>query len=271
MIRKIAIALDHAARAAWQSLRRDWAPPSSQPAFQNSWPDIPKADFERLNAVSHLTMTSIERRYALLESIRYIQRSRIPGDIVECGVWRGGSMVLVARALIEAGDTHRNLYLLDTFTGMPPPGAEDLDAAGTPAARLLAHDMTPRTESRLWAEAGLDAVRQNMSATGYPAERLHFVRGKVEETIPQQAPSTIALLRLDTDWYESTRHELIHLYERVSPGGIVIIDDYGCWQGAKKAVDEFIAATPDPIFLHRIDDTGRLFLKPSVSLHSGSI
>ncbi|MGA2717069.1 MAG: TylF/MycF/NovP-related O-methyltransferase [Bryobacteraceae bacterium] len=93
------------------------------------------------------------------------------------------------------------------------------------------------------------------------AARVHFIRGKVEETIPSQAPESIALLRMDTDWYESTRHELEHLFPRLSPGGILIIDDYGDWQGARRATDEFLANHAPALFLSRIDDTGRLAVK----------
>ena len=108
--------------------------------------------------------------------------------------------------------------------------------------------------------ATLDEVAApTCAATGYPAERLHFVEGKVEDTIPEQAPERIALLRLDTDWYESTRHELEHLYPRLSPGGVLIIDDYGHWEGARQAVDEYFKGE---VYLHRIDYTGRLAIKP---------
>jgi hypothetical protein len=96
---------------------------------------------------------------------------------------------------------------------------------------------------------------------GYPKEKLHYVQGKVEDTIPGAAPGQIALLRLDTDWYESTHHELIHLYPRLSAGGVLIVDDYGHWQGSRRAVDEWIAQTGARILLNRIDYTGRVAVK----------
>jgi hypothetical protein len=102
-------------------------------------------------------------------------------------------------------------------------------------------------------------------STGYPADRLHLVQGKVEDTLPGAAPARIALLRLDTDWYESTRHELVHLYPRLVPNGVLIIDDYGDWVGAKEAVDEYFAAQPFQPFLSRMDHTGRLAIKPAAS------
>jgi hypothetical protein len=105
-------------------------------------------------------------------------------------------------------------------------------------------------------------VRNNVCGTGYPREKLHFVVGKVEDTIPATMPRKIALLRLDTDWYDSTKHELSHLFPLLRPQGVLIVDDYGHWQGARKAVDEYFAAHQTGILLHRIDYTGRIAVKP---------
>ena len=104
------------------------------------------------------------------------------------------------------------------------------------------------------------SVRANLASTGYPPERVRFVKGKVEDTLPDAAPPQIAVLRLDTDWYESTRCELEHLFPRLSVGGVLIIDDYGAWEGARRAVDEFVAAGAS-ILLNRIDETGRIGVK----------
>ena len=184
------------------------------------------------------TMTAHEKLNALVMATRYVVDHGIAGDFVECGVWRGGSMQAVALALLDRGVTDRELHLFDTFAGMPEPTAEDRALDGTPAAELLAE--SPR-DAKLWAVASLEDVREGMAETGYPAERMHYCVGKVEDTLPERAPERIALLRLDTDWYESTRHELEHLYDRLVPGGVLIIDDYGSWQGSKEATDEFIA------------------------------
>jgi hypothetical protein len=100
-----------------------------------------------------------------------------------------------------------------------------------------------------------------MDSTGYPSDLINYVEGKVEETIPVNAPDQISLLRLDTDWYESTKHELIHLYPRLVEGGVLIIDDYGHWQGARRAVDEYIEENNLPLLLCRIDYTGRITVK----------
>jgi hypothetical protein len=155
--------------------------------------------------------------------------------------------------------TDRDLYLFDTFAGMTAPTKEDKAMDGTPAAELLAS--SPR-DAKIWAVASLDDVRAGMEETGYPSERVHYCAGKVEDTIPDRAPERIALLRVDTDWYESTRHALVHLYERLPPGGVLIFDDYSTWQGARKAVDEFVATTGEPLLLVPIA-AGRIAVKPA--------
>ena len=212
--------------------------------------------------VKPFTMTSKERIYALYAAVRYVVGNRIPGAFVECGVWRGGSMMVMAQTLQALGDTSRDLHLFDTFEGMPPPGENDRRYDGVPAQRVL--EASPKDlKNHNWAVAPLEDVRRNVVSTGYPESRVHFHQGLVERTIPGQAPGQIALLRLDTDWYESTKHELDHLYERVTPNGVIIFDDYGWWAGSKRAVDEFLATLPFKPLLQRIDRGGRLMIKPA--------
>jgi hypothetical protein len=221
--------------------------------------DMP-ADFLRLyERAESFTMTSVERMYALWTACRYIGNAGLEGDVVECGVWRGGSSMMAALALGEAGQ-QRPMWLYDTFEGMPPPSDRDVDYTGASAASALQGDVRAPGVSNNWAWATLEDVQSNMAATSYPSELLRYVQGKVEETIPAQAPERIALLRLDTDWYESTRHELEHLYPRLVTGGVLIIDDYGHWEGARGAVDEYFEQRP--AFLGRIDYTGRVLVKP---------
>lgn len=205
-------------------------------------------------------MTSAERLSALVQAVEWIDRRGVPGSVVECGVWRGGSMMAVARTLLRLGDDTRDLYLYDTFAGMTQP--QEIDRAydgGTAEQAMNAHDPSAKSMSE-WCDASLDEVRRNMASTGYPGERINYIVGPVEATIPGTLPGPIALLRLDTDFYASTRQELIHLYPLVAESGVVIIDDYGAWQGARRAVDEFLADKPE-IYLHRIDVTGRMFIK----------
>ncbi len=146
------------------------------------------------------------------------------------------------------------LWLYDTYEGMPPPTDVDADPSGKTAAELLS---VAAPDDLVRAYASLDHVKSAMALTGYPNNRLRFVVGKVEDTLQHTIPERIALLRLDTDWYESTKVELEVLWPRLERGGILILDDYGHWVGAKKAVDEFFG----DIFMDTIDNTGRLIIK----------
>ncbi|MFJ9035460.1 TylF/MycF/NovP-related O-methyltransferase [Streptomyces sp. NPDC102406] len=213
---------------------------------------------ETIRAVKPWTMTSPERLNAFILATRHVVRHDIPGDIVECGVWRGGSMQACAKTLLGCGATDRDLYLFDTYDGMTPPTDEDLRRDGTPAADILARH---GKDKAIWAYATLDDVKSGFASVPYPAERIHYVRGKVEETVPGEAPDKIAILRLDTDWYASTKHELDHLYDRLVPGGVLLIDDYGYWQGSRQAVDEFLERTGERLLLLRMDE-GRIAVKP---------
>jgi hypothetical protein len=207
-------------------------------------------------------MTSPERINALVEAVRYVTVNRIEGAIVECGVWRGGSMMAVALTLRELGDETRELYLYDTYSGMPPPDEVDQAIDGLRAKEQFQQaQMSPDPGNWGRCYSSLDEVRQNMFDTGYPRDKLHFISGKVEETIPGVVPAEIAILRLDTDWYESTRHEMVHLYPRLKPGGVLIIDDYGHWQGSRKAIDDYIAEYKPGLLLNRVDYTGRIAVK----------
>ena len=233
---------------------------SDDARLRDRYPDVEVDHLDIVREVQPFTMTSPERILAVIESTRYVARRRIPGAIVECGVWRGGSMMAAARTLKTLGEVDRELYLFDTFEGMSAPTDRDVDLVGQRAASVLAK--SDRKDDGYWCYASLEDVQQSIATVGYPASHIHYVRGKVEDTVPASAPDEIALLRLDTDWYESTRHELEHLYPRLVSGGVLIIDDYGHWKGSRQATDEFIAGTPDFGLLTRIDYTGRLTVKP---------
>lgn len=209
-----------------------------------------------IDLVRPYTMTSPERIAATCQAVDYVVKYDVPGDFVECGVWRGGNTMAAALSYLRHGSRLPDLYLFDTFEGMSEP--TDVDrAAGSheSAAALLAR---AEKGSELWARASLEDVRRNLATIDYPSAQIHFVKGMVEKTIPSGAPARVAVLRLDTDWYESTRHELEHLFPRLSPGGVLIIDDYGHWEGARRAVDEYFITQRAPILLARIDYTGRI-------------
>jgi hypothetical protein len=212
-----------------------------------------------IECVRPYTMTSLDRLAAVCGAVEYAVENRIPGAFVECGVWKGGSSMAAALTYRRLNRTDVDLFLFDTFEGMPEPGKEDNHRSTGAAAK----DMLAGTDnsSSMKCYAGLNEVCRNLEGTGYPGERLHFVKGMVEETIPSQAPHEISILRLDTDWYASTKHELNHLFPRVSRNGVLIIDDYGDWEGARKAVDEYFATLKPRPLLNRIDNTGRICVK----------
>jgi O-methyltransferase len=205
------------------------------------------------------TMTSWERLYALYKSVLYVIANGIPGEFVECGVWRGGSMRLVAMTLLSMGVKNRSLYLYDTFEGMTEPTERDVDLYGN---RAVDDWFQIKRRGVKWAYAPVEEVRDNIASTGYPMDKVKLVQGPVENTIPETIPETIAILRLDTDWYESTKHEVEHLYPRLAPEGVLAIDDYGHYQGARKAIDDyFVHSTRKPL-LNRIDYACRFAVKP---------
>lgn len=227
--------------------------------------DLAAADAAIIRRVRPYTMTSPERIAALLGAVDYVVRRGLPGAFAECGVWRGGSVLAMVLRLLELGDTGRDIYLYDTFEGMTQPSEHDQSRYDGSA--LQAWKRAAAAGQRAWDGMfnsqvfGIEQVRKVLVDSGYPAARLHLVQGPVESTLPAAAPPSLALLRLDTDWYESTRHELVHLYPLLAPGGVLIIDDYGHWDGCRKAVDEYFAENGSPLLLARVDYTGRIAVK----------
>jgi len=166
-------------------------------------------------------------------------------------------MAAVAKTLVQVQNVTRDLYLFDTFEGMTKPTDEDVDYSGKQASTIMIEDFGYRC-----ADAPLDEVRRLMYGTDYPKEKVHFVQGKVDETIPLHAPDAISLLRLDPDWYASTKHELVELFPRLAQSGVIVVDDFGHWEGARRACNEYFAQNCIPILLNRIDYTGRIGFKP---------
>jgi len=228
-----------------------------------SYQPIPKdmdEEFKDIyNKCRYYTMTSMERMYALYKSVEYIINAEIPGDFVECGVWKGGSSMIMAHTLQKIGDLSRNIYLYDTFEGMVKPTEKDIKISDSMPA-IEKWEKIGR-DSNKWAFSSIEDVRKNMMSTGYPLDKFIFVKGRIEETIPGKVPQRISILRLDTDWYESTYHELKHLFPLLSAEGVLVIDDYGYWAGAKEAVDKYFNENKIKIFLCRIDNTGRIGIK----------
>lgn len=212
-------------------------------------------EIRMIEKASPYTMTSLERQSSLALAVRYLKENNIPGDFVECGVWRGGSIGLAALL----SNSERIYWLFDTFEGMTQPTRVDGSSATN---RFLASQTGPNSSD--WCASSLSEVRSNLQRLGINPQKLRFVIGDVTKSLaePDNIPDKISLLRLDTDWYESTRIELDKLYANLAPGGVLIIDDYGHWEGARKAVDEFFLEIDLKPLLIPIDYTGRIGIKP---------
>jgi hypothetical protein len=218
-------------------------------------------DFEKLSELcAPYTLTSVERMHSIYNAVRYIVSAGIPGDVVECGVFRGGSAMMAAHSLMHQNCTDRRIFLYDTFEGMAQPTEKDVYVTGQSAMHFW--EKARSAPDLAWCYCPMEEVQGNMASTGYPDDKLVFVKGKVEDTIPGKMPESICLLRLDTDFFDSTYHELCHLFPLLSRGGVLIIDDYGSWQGAKEATDQYFTEHDTHILLNRIDDYGaRLGIK----------
>lgn len=226
--------------------------------------DISKCDREIIKLCSPFTMASVERQVALLNAVEYVSMSNITGCFVECGVWKGGSSLAAALKFSELGD-YRDILMFDTFEGMTEPTEVDVDLHGEKAGKLLNAEHK-NNDSSIWCVADLETVKDTMRlASHYPEKRIKLVKGKVEDTLKDNLPSSIAILRLDTDWYESTKYEMESLFPQLSAGGVLIIDDYGHWRGAKKAIDEYLKDNGIKILLNRVDYTGRVGVKIAIS------
>ena len=208
---------------------------------------------------NHLSTSTDERLFATIMACRHVVEQNIAGDFVECGVWRGGNSIIAADVFKNLC-SEKTVWLFDTFAGMTDPTDADVNYLGESAHRKFQE--RGRDAHNGWCYSPIEEVSANFARAGLLHERIKFVKGDVAQTLSQSEslPEKISVLRLDTDWYESTKVELEMLYPRLSPGGILIIDDYGHWGGARKAVDEYFARTARP-FLQYVDHTARTGVK----------
>lgn len=209
-----------------------------------------------------LSMVSPMGLFTTLAASKYVAENDIAGDFVECGVWRGGNAI-IASEVFRRYSQNRKVFLYDTFAGMTRPTNEDLALSDNQPAIFEYTDKNRSTHNE-WCFASIHEVKQNFSKHSVLTEKVIFVEGPVEATLNEEGraiPDEICLLRLDTDWYESTKIELEILYPRLSIGGILIIDDYGFWSGSKKATDEYFSGGPVRPFFHVTGDTGRVAVK----------
>jgi hypothetical protein len=222
---------------------------------------IPEADDFQLRTISSASkhsMTGPLRLWAFLRAIEHVAAQELVGDIVECGVWKGGNLVL-AGLMRKRLDLDAQIWGYDTYEGMSAPTERDRKTFGSTLAQEK-FEKLDRGEHNEWCYAAIDEVRDNFTREVGNSD-VRLVKGKVEDTlqVPKNLPERISVLRLDTDWYESTKAELEVLYPRLVKGGVLIIDDYGEWAGAKQAVDEYFAG--QSIWLHYVDPSCRLLIK----------
>ncbi len=222
------------------------------------FPDIDEEFWSIYYQAREYSLTTIERMYALNHATKYVVMNEIEGAIVECGVWKGGSVMVSALTLKKLG-AQKDIFLYDTFEGMSAPTEKDISFNNESAYKNWDHIKS--SGSIILCYSGLDEVKKNVFSTGYAPNNFHFIQGKVEDTIPAHMPEKISILRLDTDWYESTYHELKYLFPRIVEGGVLILDDYGYWKGAHEAADQYFKENNISTSLQRIDSSGRIMIK----------
>ena len=229
--------------------------------IEQEFPDSNNFEKELFEIISGYTMTSHERIFALMKSIDFVKHNNVDGDFVECGVWRGGNLILFQK-FIEKYNLSKKIYAYDTFEGMSEPDKIDETFKGESSKDLLNKlykKKVDRKKSILIADCSIEQVQENFKKFSNK-NNLTCIKGPVEKTLDlkENLPNKISILRLDTDWYSSTKKELEVLFPLLEKNGILIIDDYGFWKGARKAVDEYFENKNVTMF--KIDFTGRMII-----------
>ncbi len=208
-----------------------------------------------IEIVNPYSMTGTERISELYRSLEQIRLNNIEGDIVECGVWRGGNILGIIEYLNFHKIENKNVWLYDTFTGMTPPEDLDIDLNNN-------HALSVMHLPEVLAFSPIEEVKRNLSTSSFDKNKIKFIIGDVSETLlnSENIPEKISLLRLDTDWYKSTKDELIYLYPKLEKNGVLIVDDYGHWRGSKTAVDEYFSEM-NILLMEKIDYTGIKIVK----------
>ena len=220
--------------------------------------EIKEEEKEIIKLSDKYSMTGTIRMWALIQSIKNVIQNKIDGDFVECGVWRGGNLILCQK-YFDLQHIKKKIYGFDTFEGMVKPKEVDIDYRNIPASEMYSLFKSDGEKSNL-ACCSLDEVNNNIIET-VPKNNIKLIKGRVENTLREEKnlPEKISILRLDTDWYESTKIELEVLYPRLMSGGFLIIEDYGHFKGFRKAVDEYFKDNMP--YLHYVNYTCRLIIK----------
>ena len=227
---------------------------------EHSIAEIEDEELKIIKSITNYSMSTPANHWAIIQSIKHLKKNNIQGDLVECGVWRGGNLILFKK-ILEKIKMEKKIYSYDTFEGMPYPGENDFDLKDIKADIIF--NKYKKKEMK-WCYSSLDEVKNNIKKNNINLDDdFIFVKGKVEDTlkVEKNLPQKIALLRLDTDFYESTKIELEILFPKLERGGILIVDDYGHWKGSKKAVDEYFDLKNNFKWFHRIDYASRLYIK----------
>ncbi|WP_440648615.1 TylF/MycF/NovP-related O-methyltransferase [Candidatus Pelagibacter sp. HIMB1521] len=223
--------------------------------------ELSNNDNEMIKTISRYSMTPKIRIFTLIQSLKHVNQKNIDGDFVECGVWKGGNIILFKKFLEkEFKNKNKTIYAYDTFEGMTEPTSDDYDLKNNKkASQILKKDKSKKSNS--WGVCTIENVKRNILNETGNLDNIKFIKGNVEDTLNEEKnlPLKISILRLDTDWYLSTKKELEVMFSRVISGGIIIIDDYGHWSGSKKAVDEFFK--DKYVWMHYVDYACRLIIK----------
>ena len=223
--------------------------------WKNNIPEIDEENKNLIEFIGEYSLTPLIRRWTLIKSLHYINKKKVIGDIVECGIWRGGNLFLAKKIQDKYyKEIKRKLYGFDTFEGMPEPSIHD-------GVKVNKTYQNFKNKNEPWTKASLDDVKNFSKKLFSDIDEFNFIKGKVEDTLKdnKNLPNKISLLRLDTDLYESTKIELNILYPLLVEKGILIIDDYGDFQGCRKAVDEYFS--DKNVLMISVDKSCRVIVK----------
>ncbi|NEP77108.1 MAG: macrocin O-methyltransferase [Okeania sp. SIO3B3] len=193
---------------------------------------------EMIDAVTPYTMVTRPKAYSLARAVESVVSEGLPGDIAECGVWKGGMCMLIANILKYMNETDRTIWLFDTFKGMTKPDERDVKTKSK-AVALEKWEKCNKGDYVDWCYSPLEEVTKNMYSTGYPKSKIKFIQGDVSETVKGDIPNKISVLRMDTDFYRSTYDSLVYLYPRLVKNGYLLFDNYTSWDGERKAVEDY--------------------------------
>ena len=240
--------------------------PIENQSLEYLFPEASNFEINLVELCTKFSLTSPNRLFSLLSAIKHVDNNNLEGDFVECGVWKGGNLIMFQKMIEKLKIKDKKIYGFDTFEGMSEPTDIDRDADGFLGGLKAEHYMKSQKKDvnidNIHAYAPIDLVKNNFINNTENADNLFLIKGKVEETlkIEKNLPKKISILRLDTDWYESTKIELELLYPRLVKNGVLIIDDYGEWSGSRKATNDYFKNKKIAMF--KIDRPARLLFKP---------